>query len=88
MNKEIAKKLINLGFKTGGLGFIYLIDAIELMRDNLTIKTGVLYETVAIKNNTISHSVERAIRHVKEKSNNEYTNMKNNEMIRRLVFEV
>ena len=88
MNKEIAKKLINLGFKTGGLGFIYLIDAIELMRDNLTIKTCVLYETVAVKNNTISRSVERAIRHVKETSNNEYKDMKNNEMIRRLVFEV
>ena len=81
--RTIGNALLKKGFSPADLGFVYLIDAIDLH----DIKTPMMkiYREVAQKHGTTSSRVERCIRHSREKSN-EWPNMDNRELIARMKW--
>ena len=60
---EIANELITIGFDISLSGFSQLLEAIDIMMEDPSIKITVLYHEVAKRHNTTYSRVERNIRH-------------------------
>ena len=59
--------LYSLRYNSGTLGYQNTISAIKLKMHNKRIKIGDIYNIIAEENNSTHNSVERTIRHSKEK---------------------
>lgn len=69
MDKQIINKLLDLNFNITSKGFNYWIDAIKInIKDKNKMQS--IYYIIAKKYNTSWTSIERAMRHSKEKAIN------------------
>lgn len=82
----MINKLIELNFKIGDTGFIYLMEAIKLKKENILMSIGKIYEAIAVKYNTTNAKVERALSYMKTKSDNKYKDYKIHAMIMELAL--
>ena len=81
---ETMDVLYNYGFNVNSKGFNYWIEAIELnIKNNCLIKMGVVYKTIAKKNNDTKLRVERAMRTAKPKKEKS-----NSFLLKKLSYEV
>ena len=82
----MVKKLMDLNFKIGGKGFIYLMDAIELKKENILMPIEEICEAIAIKRNSTKQKVISSIRYIRETSDNKYKEYTNNAMLVELAL--
>lgn len=94
-NKELKKKihdyLLKVGIKPHNSGFTYLSDAIEMMIEKNMLKPkmySVIYQKIASKYSMHWSRVERCIRYVIKKANDEVKSMKPGHFVAMAVLEV
>lgn len=91
--KRIHQYLLSVGIKPHNAGFVYLVDAIEMMIEEKSPKLNIcaeVYQKIADKYiDTTWQQVERCIRYVISRSNDKAVKeMKNREFIALAILEV
>lgn len=65
--KKTEEYLLDFGIKPNIKGFFYICDAVDIIIADNGIRTGELYEEIAMRRETTNSKVERAIRHAFQK---------------------
>ena len=69
--EEIKKELLDLGFCISSIGFVYWVDAINIVHINpLELDIMNIYKNIAIQHDTLVSRVERCMRHAIEPAKN------------------
>lgn len=63
LKDKVGDLLIGFGITPALKGFYYILDAVEIFKENPKIKAMDMYEVISIRHNTEASRVERSIRH-------------------------